>query len=139
MVDTVDRRSYTIGARYKRNESGNTVILDDVQYDIETDSHRATFHFEMLNDSITHNISDFLDQYTLATPADVPLASEPEPKWWRQVKAHSEEIEKILAATFEQFDSQDFRDAKAQQIAVLCEIINDTCDAVDAFEGFPGR
>jgi hypothetical protein len=30
--------------------------------------------------------SEFLDKYTLAAPADVPLASEPEPPlWWEEV------------------------------------------------------
>jgi hypothetical protein len=130
MPKSIDRRPCAIGARYTRNLNGALYILDKVEYDIETDSDRAFFHNELSGINVELSKSDFLDNYTLATLADVPLASEPELKWWEQISELAKKIEQIAG---DNSDGEEITEDTTVKIGTLAAVIIEQCEKIAAF------
>lgn len=134
-VAHIDHRAHKIGARYINNKTGKLVILDAVDYIINTDSIRAKFHDDntQLSYSYTETISSFLDAYTLATTTDIPLASEPEPEvseWYEEVKEHARLINLLAQSAIGPMEVLPQDLTVIHQILSLAEITSDLCDRI---------
>lgn len=124
----LDRREHVVNGIYV-NDNGDRMQLSRVEYDVKWDTQIAYF-IEPSGAEDHMLLSSFLDEYTLETEAEKPLATEVELDCYAQIKAKAQEIGKLAGEEFEADHHLDLN----SRIAVLAKLIIETCDHIAALE-----